>query len=274
MTDLFSDAMTKRLLALGEELASKYQGNSPFPHIVIDDFLPADALERVVEDYPAPEQLPWIQFDKPQEKKLAFNDLAQIPSSIRDVLQFMNSPTMLRFLEHVSGIPNLMADPYLLGGGLHQIRRGGFLGIHVDFNKYARFDLDRRLNMLIYLNKDWREEYGGHLELWDERMEKCEQRVLPVFNRCVVFSTTEISYHGHPDPLTCPEHRARRSLATYYYTNGRPESERAGKHTTIFRNRMGVGETPVRGPAELARRALEAVTPPIVLSAMRKLRGR
>jgi hypothetical protein len=273
MSDLFSDATTQRLVALGETLAPKYRDNVPFPHIVIDDFLPAEVLERAVADYPAPEALPWIEFDKPEEKKLAFNELAQIPPSIREVLQFMNSPTMLRFLERLSGIPNLIPDPYLLGGGLHQIRRGGHLGVHVDFNKYPRFDLDRRLNMLIYLNKDWRDEYGGHLELWDARMEKCVQRVLPVFNRCVVFSTTESSYHGHPDPLTCPDHRARRSLATYYYTNGRPDAEDAAKHTTIFRARPGIDDTLPRRAAALAKRATVAIMPPIVAAALRKLRS-
>ena len=271
MTDLFSHAMSKQLTELGERLAPTYRGNSPFAHIVIDDFLPADVLDRVLLDYPAPEQLPWIRFDKPDEKKLAFNELAQLPASIRDVLQFMNSPSMLRFLERMTGIENLLADPYLVGGGLHQIRRGGHLGVHVDFNKYARFDLDRRLNMLVYLNKDWREEYGGHLELWDERMQKCVQRVLPLFNRCVVFSTTESSYHGHPDPLTCPDSRARRSLATYYYTNGRPDAEKAAKHTTIFRERPGIDDTAGKRLAALAKRAALAVTPPIVVSALKKL---
>lgn len=271
--ELFSEMMANRLAELGERLAPVYRNNSPFPHIVIDDFLPADTLDRALAEYPAPEQLPWVRFDKPEEKKLAFNELPQLPASIREVLHFMNSPTMLRFLERMTGIEGILADPYLVGGGLHQIRRGGHLGVHVDFNKYARFDLDRRLNMLVYLNKDWSEAYGGHLELWDEHMGTCVKRVLPVFNRCVVFSTTETSYHGHPDPLTCPDARARRSLATYYYTNGRPETELAAQHTTVFRERPGIDDAAWKRASALARRAAVALAPPILVSALRKLRS-
>ncbi len=271
--ELFTDAMGQRLEALGERTAETYRANRPFPHIVIDDFLPPEVLDAVVRDYPAPEDLPWIRFDNPEEKKLAFNDVDRLPGSVREVLLFMNSPTMLKFLERMTDIENLIPDPYFVGGGLHQIRKGGLLGVHVDFNKYKRFDLDRRLNMLIYLNRDWQESYGGHLELWDTGMTRCEQRVLPVFNRCVVFSTNEGSYHGHPDPLTCPENRARRSLATYYYTNGRPSEEVASRHSTIFRTRPGVDDQIGPRAVSTAKRVALAVTPPIVIKALKRLVG-
>jgi hypothetical protein len=267
--ELFSEAMAGRLRGLAERLAGEYRGNRPFPHIVIDDFLPAAVLEGVVRDYPSPEDLPWIEFDKPEERKLAFNQIERLPGSIREVLHFMNSPPMLSFLERMSGVENLIPDPYYVGGGLHQIRRGGHLGVHVDFNKYKRFGLERRLNMLIYLNKDWPEEFGGHLELWDERMEACVKRVAPLFNRCVVFSTSEISYHGHPEPLACPKDRARRSLATYYYTNGRGDIDAAAAHSTVFRDRPGEHTA-----ARAAKRALAQLVPPIVGTIARKLRRR
>jgi Rps23 Pro-64 3,4-dihydroxylase Tpa1-like proline 4-hydroxylase len=93
--------------------------------------------------------------------------------------------------------------------------------VHADFNRHEKLNLDRRLNLLLYLNRDWKEEYGGHLQLWTRDMGRCVVKVLPVFNRCVVFSTTDFSYHGHPDPLTCPPGRTRKSIAMYYYTNGR-----------------------------------------------------
>ena len=107
--------------------------------------------------------------------------------------------------------------------------------MHTDFNWHPKLRLDRRLNLLVYLNKDWKEEYGGHLELWDREMSHCEQKILPVFNRTVVFSTTDFSYHGHPTPLACPEGMSRKSVSFYYYTNGRPEEERSAPHDTIFR---------------------------------------
>jgi Rps23 Pro-64 3,4-dihydroxylase Tpa1-like proline 4-hydroxylase len=119
-------------------------------------------------------------------------------------------------------------------GGLHQIERGGFLDVHIDFNVHPKLRLDRRLNMLIYLNHDWPEEYGGHLELWSRDMTSCEKRILPLFNRTVIFSTTDGSFHGHPRPLSCPEGRTRKSVSLYYYTSGRPEEERSPAHDTIF----------------------------------------
>ena len=116
----------------------------------------------------------------------------------------MSSPPVLRFLEALTGIEGLIPDPYFGGAGPHQILPGGFLKVHADFNWHPLLKLDRRLNLLVYLNKDWREEYGGQLELWDRDMARCERQILPVFNRTVVFSTTDFSFHGHPRPLACP----------------------------------------------------------------------
>ena len=145
--------------------------------------------------------------------------------------------TFLQFLSEVTGIPNLISDPGFEGGGLHQIIPGGKLGVHADFNRHRDYGLDRRLNLLLYLNKDWREEYGGNLELWDRNMSKCEARVAPLFNRVMVFGTTDFTYHGHPDPLQCPEGMTRKSMALYYFSNGRPAEEVTGDHSTLFRAR-------------------------------------
>jgi hypothetical protein len=114
------------------------------------------------------------------------------------------------------------------------------------------------------LNKNWREEYGGHLELWDPSSSRCEKRVLPVFNRCVVFSTTESSFHGHPVPLTCTEDQTRKSLAAYYYTNGRPEAERAKMHTTTWKD----------SPPSRSRELIGSLLPPVVVEAVRFARRR
>ena len=120
---------------------------------------------------------------------------------------------------------------------MHQIQKHGFLKIHADFNWNRFLKLNRRVNLLIYLNKSWKEEYGGHLELWNREMSECVERILPVFNRCVIFNTSDFSYHGHPDPLTCPDGWTRKSLAVYYYTNGRPQEEQSDIHCTIFKRR-------------------------------------
>ncbi len=222
-----------------QENKNRYQEGKPFPHIVMDDFLPEDVLHPVISEFPGPDQIAWTRFENPAEKKLASTHEKQLRDHTRMLLYQLNSSIFLTFLEQLTGIEGLIPDPHFWGGGLHQIQRGGFLKVHADFNHHPRLKLDRRLNLLVYLNEDWKEEYGGHLELWDATMSRCEARVLPIFNRCVIFSTTDFSYHGHPDPLTCPEGRSRRSLALYYYSNGRPQSEVSGAHNTLFRERPG-----------------------------------
>ena len=161
----------------------------------------------------------------------------QIPFFTRNFLYALNSDTFLTVLSAITGITNLISDMNFEGGGLHNTTRGGHLEIHADFNKHSLNGLDRRINVLLYLNKQWREEYGGHLELWDRDMTRCHSRLLPVFNRCVIFGTTDYTYHGHPHPLTCPEGTSRKSIALYYFSKGRPAHEVSGTHTTLFQTR-------------------------------------
>lgn len=227
-----------------EDLATRYsesyQNAAPFPHIVIDDFLPEPVLNQVLSEFPKADGIEWQKFEAAAERKLASKSELQMGEMTRFLLYQLNSETFINFLETLTGIKGLIPDPHFVGGGLHQIQRGGYLKMHVDFNRHERLKLDRRLNLLIYLNKNWQEEYGGHLELWDRNMTQCGQKILPIFNRCVIFSTTDFSYHGHPEPLTCPEGETRKSLALYYYSNGRPASEvRGTPHSTVFRARPG-----------------------------------
>jgi Rps23 Pro-64 3,4-dihydroxylase Tpa1-like proline 4-hydroxylase len=216
-------------------LREQYVSAEPFPHIVLDGLFDDAELDAVLREFPLPDAMKWARFDNPLEKKLGFfYATSTISDTVRRFLDAMNSFEMLLFLEALTGIEGLIPDPYFGGGGLHQIEPGGFLKIHADFNVHPKLKLDRRLNMLIYMNRDWREEYGGHLELWDGEMRECRKRILPVFNRTVVFSTSDRSYHGHPHPLTSPAGVTRKSVSLYYYTNGRPEEERSAPHDTIF----------------------------------------
>jgi Rps23 Pro-64 3,4-dihydroxylase Tpa1-like proline 4-hydroxylase len=224
-----------RLHADPRALRGQYLAAEPFPHIVLDGLFDDAELDAVLAEFPDPGETKWMRFDNPQEKKLGFfYATSTISPAVRRFLDAMNGFEMLLFLEALTGIDGLIPDPYFGGGGLHQIEPGGFLKIHADFNVHPKLHLDRRLNMLIYLNKDWREEYGGHLELWDAELRACRQRILPAFNRTVVFSTSDHSYHGHPHPLTSPPGVTRKSVSLYYYTAGRPESERSAPHDTIF----------------------------------------
>ena len=269
---LYGEAVSDRLRELACANVAAYRAAEPFPHIVIDDLLPPAILQTALDDFPGPRDLRWIEYDREHEQKLAFPAAEKLPASLRELLYFLNSAVVLEFLETLTGITGLLPDPYFVGGGLHQIERGGHLGVHADFNKYERFDLDRRLNLLLYLNQDWREEYGGHLELWERDMSRCVQRVLPLFNRCVVFSTTDFSFHGHPVPLACPPDRTRRSVATYYYTNGRPADEASEVHSTLFQERPGA-DVPRASLGRTAKRVARSLTPPIVTETYYRLRG-
>ena len=268
MKELLSDEFLHKLETLAEEKAEEYKNNKPFPHIYFDDFLPGEAAESALRDFPEPKQLTWSQFNNPNEKKLAFDVVERLPATDRDVLYFLNSRPMLRFLEVLTGIEGIIPDPYYSGGGLHQIKRGGKLEIHADFNYHAKLKLDRRINVLIYLNKDWKEEYGGHFELWNGEMTRAEQKILPLFNRCAIFSTTSFSYHGHPTPLACPPDRTRKSLATYYYSNGRPEEEVSEAHSTLFQHRPEAEQS----KQYVIKNVLHAITPPIIVAAIKRVR--
>jgi hypothetical protein len=229
----------KALMAIADERREAYASATPYAHTVMDDFLPEDVLENVLREFPDPNAGKWHQFESALEKKLASNDERTMGPATRHLLAELNSGTFIDFLERLTGIEGLVPDPHLVGGGLHQIVPGGHLKVHADFNKHPRLGLERRLNVLVYLNQDWQDEWGGAFELWKQDMSACEKKVLPYWNRCVVFSTTSTSYHGHPEPLACPEDRTRKSLALYYYTKDRPRSERGRAHNTRFQSRPG-----------------------------------
>lgn len=256
-----------------QELAKQHRGEysaaEPYPHIVIDDFLPKALLDRVLSEIPAPDEISWLKFDDARGKKLASKVETQLGNATRALLYQLNSSVFIDFLETLTGIPALIPDPHFWGGGVHQIVRGGFLKVHADFNRHPRLMLDRRINLLLYLNPDWQEDWGGHLELWDRNMTECRKKILPIFGRCVIFSTTDFAYHGHPDPLNCPAGITRRSLALYYYSNGRPRSETDGAHySTPFRRRPG--EKPLLTPETIAQNLL----PPIVTHMISAFRHR
>ena len=222
----------------------RFVNANPFPFIIIDDFFSKEFLNEVLNQFPnLTEQKKTTNYDNKNEVKFANNQYKNFPNNIKKLFDFLNSDFFLNFLQRITNIQEkLIPDLELNGGGLHEIKKGGLLKIHSDFNKHPSLDLDRRLNVLIYLNKDWKEEYGGHLEFWDKEMTSCREKVLPIFNKMVIFSTTDNSNHGHPDPLNCPNNMSRKSIATYYYTKGRPVNEidkMFSKNTTYFKDRLG-----------------------------------
>ncbi len=239
-TEAFPTLDADALLAHAQQHAQEYQQAEPFPHIILDDFLPPALAENIVSAFPPPEHPSWFERDTVnQPGKLGVGNAENVqkcPATIQHALLLLNSHPIIQFLEALTGIPALIPDPHLQGGGIHQILPGGKLAVHADFNFHEHLQLYRRINMLIYLNKDWEESYGGHLELWDKEMQHCTHRVLPIFNRCVIFNTSRTSYHGHPEPLTCPEGNSRKSIALYYYTVENP-TQSDEHHSTLWQER-------------------------------------
>jgi len=231
-------ALLERNLA---DRSERYQRAEPFPHIVLDDCFDPELLACIDDEFPATgNQQDWLTFRKENEwLKNATAADRQIPFLTRHFLYALNSRTFIAWLEELTGIKGLIADTEFFGGGLHATLPGGRLEVHADFNKHLRNGLDRRLNLLLYLNRDWSEHWGGHLELWDREMRACRKRLVPIFNRMVIFSTTDFSFHGHPEPLRCPEGRMRKSIALYYFSRGRPREEVADAHLTNYRERPG-----------------------------------
>ncbi|MCW3076487.1 MAG: hypothetical protein JWO32_1096 [Bacteroidetes bacterium] len=257
-------------LALDNKLT--YQNNIPFPHIVLDSVFDPKTLTEIHQGFSLIENNGW-NYKKVDENeiKMASNIDSFWPDNIQSFLRYLNSQEFVSFVSEISGIPNLIPDPDFIGGGLHQILKGGMLKVHADFNTHPKTKLDRRINVLIYLNKDWKSEWNGQLELWDTGMTKKVQSVLPEFNRMVIFSTTSNSYHGHPTVLKTPEGVSRRSIALYYYTNGRPDEEKNMAHSTLFQKTNEKETNPIIYKLKI-KKFLSLFIPPIFSAVIYKIR--
>lgn len=218
-SDLSSILDSQRLRDYLPQWRDSYLSAEEFPHIAIDDFLTQSVINKAIAEFPPIRDEGWIHYIHYNEKKGGLNRRELIPTPLREIIDALNSPEFVAWLSQMTGIDKLIADVALEGGGLHQIERGGFLNIHADFTTHPHHRLwRRRVNVLLYLNPNWQDEYGGHLELWTRDMKHCFKKILPLANRCVIFNTDKDSFHGHPNPLTCPEGTTRRSIALYYFT--------------------------------------------------------
>ena len=274
----FLDITIPELVKLGADKHEAYANAAPFPSIYLDNFFNADALRCILAEFPelGEKGKGEVFYSNPNEAKYVSKGEYKFGEATREFMHFLNSQPFLEFLQNLTGIKEtLIPDPYFEGGGCHQIKPGGFLKVHVDFHKHKAMGLDRRVNVLVYLNEDWQEAYGGHFELWEKDMSKSVTRILPIFNRMAIFSTTDFSWHGHPDPLTCPPGRSRKSLALYYYSNGRPASEvseaNRNRITTTFAARKGQDSarmTAFNSAVNLANDLL----PPILVKTIKKFR--
>jgi hypothetical protein len=223
-------------------LREEYKLANPFPHIVIENFIHPRRLDALCKAFPSLNDIPWYAYENAFERKYAYNDVRMLPQVITDLMWDLNSAAFISFLEELTGIPDLIADDGFRGGGLHYISTGGKLDIHADFNIHPETGLHRRLNAILFLNEDWKPEYGGAFELWNRAMTACEARILPILNRMVIFSVTDTAFHGHPEPLNTPDGVFRKSMAWYYYTKDRPANEISPIHSTLYQKMPGMLE--------------------------------
>ena len=213
----------EKFRTLAASAGARFAAAAPYPHLVIDDFLHRDAVRAMAAEF---ESVPdrWTHYRHVNEMKRGFSDLARMGPATRAVIAELSTAEFLGALETLTGITGLIADPSLDGGGLHETRPGGFLNVHTDFLSHTKNShWSRQLNLLLFLNEEWDDSYRGWLELWDAEVTSAVQRIAPVFNRCVVFHTSAVSFHGVPAGVTCPPGMSRKSLALYYYRDeGRP----------------------------------------------------
>lgn len=202
-----------------DRLHSIYQSATPYPHIVIDNFLQPGVAGTAIEEFPPLDPNRWNNYLHVNERKFSHTDRETWGPTLQGILMELNSDRFVTFVGNLIGVDGLIADPSLEGGGLHQSTSGGFLNVHADFTVHPHHrNWQRRANILLYLNEDWKPEYGGDLELWSADMKRCVEKVSPIANRVLIFTTDVNSFHGHPEPMHCPDGVARRSLALYYFS--------------------------------------------------------
>jgi hypothetical protein len=216
-----------------------YRSADPYPHIVIDNFLKPSSADSILECFPNPDSgIDWDRYGNPGfEMKIATSREHQFPAPLRQALHDLNSGPFINFLDQLTGIDSLFADPHMLGGGIHLCGPGGHLGIHADFNWHPKLLAHRRVNLMIYFNQQWQPDYDGDLELWSTDAKECVKSIAPVFNRAVIFNAYSDSFHGHPRPLKLEQGQWRRSIALYYYSSTRPENEIHAPHRTRYKGR-------------------------------------
>ncbi|MGD1841182.1 MAG: 2OG-Fe(II) oxygenase [Thermonemataceae bacterium] len=213
------------------QLKAAFKTAAPYPHVVIDNFLEERFANELYAHFPTTEELS-KQYSGLNEKKAEGANFEDFHPTFSTLRKLMMSTELAKWVGDITGIEGVFVTDDNLGTGLHEGSDGSFLDIHIDFNIHVEKNVHRRLNLLIYMNKDWQPEYGGDLEMWDAHMTQCEKKVAPLFNRCVIFETSEISYHGY-SKITVPPHLTRKSIYTYFYTEIREDA--VAYHDTVFK---------------------------------------
>jgi hypothetical protein len=247
-------------------LREQYCHARPFPHVIIDGLFEPSFLVQLLAEAPQPGAEQWQTIEQEDlERTNRMRSAMDVGAAGGEMVALMHSAAFHYLLSEISGIWQLLPDPYLQGAGHALLKRGDYFKVHADRNMAYETGLTRRLAVIVFLNKDWRPEYNGQLELWDHSGQRCEVKIEPVFNRTVIFEVAYPNYHGVPRPLECPPDRARRSFLLYYHTVGVGGADKVMPHTSRFAPHF------YRKQKSAFRRALELVTPPIVVKAVKRL---
>jgi Rps23 Pro-64 3,4-dihydroxylase Tpa1-like proline 4-hydroxylase len=210
-----------------DDLKKSFLHAKPFEHVVIPSFFSEDLAKALISEFPDPasssQRHECKHYDNPLERKYSLNCFEELPI-VRRVFAVLQSPEVVSMMKALTDIHDLESDPHLHGAGLHVYPRQGKLDVHLDYSIHPVSGKERRLNLIVYMNSDWKPEYGGNLELWDEDMKKCTEVITPAFNTAVLFRTSDISYHGLPKPIQCPGEECRESVAIYYISPARAEA--------------------------------------------------
>jgi hypothetical protein len=219
------------------QLHERYAAAEPFPHIVLEDFITPRFAEQMADELEAVDIGTWNRDDHPDQVNKRWMEVPdRLPQMTGTALRYMNCPAACEFFSVLTGIDDLQPDPAYLGGGVHVSLAGGRLGVHCDFNVHPESGMHRRVNALLFLNKNWDPSWHGQLELWSRDLEGPQVSVDPSFNRLVAFTITDDAFHGVPTPIACPPERKRFSLALYYYSADRPDEEKAPFHWASWQN--------------------------------------
>lgn len=248
-----------------EALRQQFVQAQPYPHLVIEGLFDPTLLELIHAEFDLLEQGHWKVFQDAHHNTNRLRDGTRWGPASQLYFNLVNSGAFVTALSAITGIDALIGDPYLAGGGLHETKAGGKFAMHTDFNKHVRTRLDNEMVMMTYLNKDWDAAYEGALELWDVDTRECVRSILPTFGRTVILKHSARSLHGHPHPLAPPPGRTRRSVASYYYTNRRPNDFTVDRHPSKF---LPPDNTSLKYRLKTGARQ---VTPPLVWTALGSL---
>ncbi len=229
-----------------EHISKQFQTSLPFKHVKITNFLNKDYAEKVYQNFPE-NYHEWHQYNNPLEVKYANDNINEMNEHLKNFFYILSSDEIISIISKISGIDNLTYDPFLHGAGIHAHPRNGRLNLHLDYEKHPKLNnKERRLNIIFFLNKNWDKKWNGDNQLWDKDMKKCMVKTYPEFNSAIIFQTNDISWHGLPNKISCPDYIYRKSMAYYYISPlvSKTYTDKHGKDKSGYRTKAAFKKRP------------------------------